>query len=427
MAIPEWVGRLRDGSFTSPNSITSDFKIDVLTRIGGKKVSNHEILNADKSIPQDQGNRARRYPCEVYFTGDDCDTEADTFFESLHEQYTVASPGILYHPTWGDISVMPFSDPQQTHNLVNGAGIVRVSIEFITVPQSDSPTTDTADTAEISADIDTLEEDLEAANESFDIDGTSAFAAFESAIKTVVTTVSDALSTVAALSDDIEDTFNEIQDDIDSILEIGVDAVEIMSQVNSLIRLPATIIDDTIDKVSSYADMAESIADSFLDYISSTADRTIQINNALLFQDLYSITTASMVEAALYTDYSTRDQAADVLDNINDSELTYADGVAETSQTLSGGVSETYVPDHNTGLSLTLLVGKTNVRLVNESFSLKRRKNITLDHASDAMTLTWKYYQSTDTEDLEFFINTNNLQDSEILEIPSGRSLVVYV
>ncbi len=97
MAVPDWVGRLRSASFTSPGGTTSEFKLDELNRTGGKKASMHEILNNDDGIPQDQGNKAESYSLSCYFTGSDGDQESDLFYKSLKEQYSVSSYGTLYH------------------------------------------------------------------------------------------------------------------------------------------------------------------------------------------------------------------------------------------------------------------------------------------------------------------------------------------
>lgn len=425
--LPEWLDRLRTAVFVSPSGVEISAKVDVLTRIGGKKVSNHEILNRNESIPQDQGNKARRYPLDFYFTGDSGDQEADEFFEALHEPYTVKKPGTLRHPTWGDIPVMPFSDPQQTHNLVNGGGIFRVAIEFITVPQNDFPTPEGIDQSEIVSDIDNLEETLAEANAGIDIEDAGRFAEFRSTVNNLVGIISNSLESVASGVSNIEDQFRQIQDDIDNVLQIGGDAVEILSQVNNLIRLPGQILDSTLNKVQSYASMSEGIFNSFVGFFNPNADRISQINEALTAQNTYGMASAALAEASLFTDFETRDQAADVLDAINLTDDNYKNGVSGIAQILTDGVAGSFNPDHNAGLGLSLLIGKTNSILLDRSFSLKARRDYVLPYPTDPITETWNNYESVSNEDIDFFIRTNNLNDVEMIEIPAGRYLVVYV
>jgi hypothetical protein len=426
MALPEWIDRLRTASYESPSGVVSTCKLDILTRIGGKKISNHEILNTDDNIPQDQGNRARRYPCDFYFTGDNGDQEANALFESLHEEYTVAAPGILRHPVWGNIPVFPFSDPQETHNLVNAGGIFRVSVEFISVPETLFPTAGGFDQSEIVSDIDNLEDTLAAANESIDIDDPGRFAEFRAKILSIVDIVSDSLSSVAELADDIQDRFRQTQSDINSVLQIGADAVEILSQVNNLIRLPGQLRDVTISKIQAYATMSQGIADSFLGFFTGDGDRQTQLNDALTLQNTFGIATAALAEAALFTDYETRDQAADVLDTINAQLDQYENGASAIAGVLDGLVTDLFAPDHDTALGLNLIAGKTTAILLDRSFSLKARRNIILTEESDVITLTWKYYESVENDAIEFFIRTNNLNDIDMAGIPAGREIVVY-
>jgi prophage DNA circulation protein len=426
MAVPAWVDRLRDASFVSPSGVESFFKLDTLTRIGGKKASNHEILNKDEAIPQDQGNRSIEYPIEAYFTDENGDLEANAFFDSLGERYTAATPGILKHPIWGDIPVMPF-EFQQVHQLVRQAGIFRVPVTFRPIPQAVFPTAPGIDQSEIVNDISDLEEAINEANAVIDVDDAGRFAEFSAKVKEVVSIVNDAIGEVAAQVDEIEDTFRQIQDDIDSAIAAGASAVEILSQVNRLIRLPGQIVTSTIGKIEAYATMTAGIATSFVGFFNPNSDRTTQLNGAVTFQSLISISTAGTTEAALFTDFETRDAAGDALDFINDAAILTEQRTSEIYQTLSNGIQSSFAPDHNTGLSLSLIVGKTNSILIDRSFDLKAKQIVILQRTSDPITETWKYYRSTKTEDIEFYIRTNNLQDNSIIEIPSGTETVVYV
>lgn len=424
MAIPEWVNRLRSASFTSPSGIVSNFKVDLLTRVGGKKASNHEILNKDEAIPQDQGNRSTAYPMEIFFTGSNGDQEADTFYESLKERYTAATPGILNHPRWGDIAVMPF-EFQQSENLVAGAGIFRIPVEFREIPQARFPVPVGVDQSEISAEITELETTLEEANVQLDIEDPTVFANFRAKINEVVDIISNSIGEIAARVDDINDTFNLIIADIDSALTIGVDAVQIMSQVNNLIRLPSQIVDTTLSKVQAFATMTEDISISFLNSFGVSSDKQIQLNDAVIYQDTVYFSTTTAAEAALFTEYETRDAAGDALDFINDAFDLTEQRLSEIYQLLADGVINSFEPDHNTGLNASLIIGNTNSILIDRSFDLKAKQTVILSGPSDAITETWRFYK--DITQLDFFIRTNNLQDNEILEIPAGKEIIAYV
>lgn len=424
MAVPAWVERLRQGVFVSPSGVESTFRSDTASRTGGKKASIHEILNSNDAIPQDQGNRSRLYPLQAYFTGDNGDIEADAFFDSLHEKYTIASPGMFKSQRWGDIPVMPF-EISQVENLVSEGGIFRVTVQFREVPASLFPTVGVVDQSEVVAQIDELETTLEEANQQIDAEKPSRYAEFRSKIQGVIESVNDAIGEVAARVDDIQDEFESIQNDINAALAAGASVVEIMSQVNNLIRLPGQIIDTTISKVRGYAQLVEDISASFIGFFNPNADRQTELNNGIMFQSLTAIASAATTEAALFTEYDTREMASDALDFINLSADVSAQGASEIQQTLSNGITGTFAPDHNTGLELTLLTGNTNAILIERSFDLKTKQTLILTAPSDALTLTWYFHK--DLSKLDSFIKTNNLQDVEIIELPAGKEVFAYV
>ena len=64
--------------------------------------------------------------------------------------------------------------------------------------------------------------------------------------------------------------------------------------------------------------------------------------------------------------------------------------------------------------------------LVQISFSLKQERRITLDRSRTVIDLVAELYRTVD-EELDFFLASNELTGSEILELPKGREIVYYV
>ncbi len=424
MAIPAWVSRLRPGVFTSPGGIVSNFKMDIATRIGGKKASIHEILNKDEAIPQDQGNRSQAFPIEAYFTDGDGDIEADAFYNSLRERYTASNPGILKHPRWGDINVMPF-EFQQVETLVTGAGVFRVPVEFREIPPQLFPSPESIDQSDIVADITDLESTIEGANSSINVDKAGDYASFGAKVTEAVNVIGSSLSGIVSRSEDIQDRFNTIQADIDTALNLGTDAVIIMSQVLQLIRTPSQVFDATLAKIQGFGTMMEGIAQGFVNEFTENPNNTEKLNSARMAESLLFFGASVTAEAGLFTDYSTRDAAGDALDIINTAFDDTEQRMSEIYQLLDGDITTSFEPNHNTGLDTSLLIGKTNAILIDRSFDLKAKQITILSGPSDPITLTWQFYK--DMAQLEFFIETNNIQDTEFIEIPAGREIIAYV
>lgn len=426
MAEPAWVSRLRSASFESPNGVVSDFKVDIVSRTGGKKASNHEILNRDISIVQEQGNKSIVYPIDAYFTGEDGDREADAFFKSLGEKYTVDTPGILRHPRWGDISVMPFSF-QQTENLVTEGGIFRVIVEFRPIPLSNFPTPDGINESEITADANELENTIEEANATIDDDDSTDYNTLSNRIKRLVVAVDSALGSIV---ETVQEEFDQIKDGIYTALEEFQSIVDVVDQVSSLIRLGTDIYDDTLDKVNAYTQMTYGLVEEFEGYFDTATDIMDKINNALLFQSVTATAAAATAEAAMYTDLETRDAVGVAIDAISEVESLANEGTLEIYQTIADGnnsgiVSNRFAPDHNVSSSLGILTSKAISVLLSRSFDLKSKLTVVLTGPSDPITMTWKLYG--DLDKLDFFILTNNIKDKEFYEIPSGREIIAYV
>lgn len=64
--------------------------------------------------------------------------------------------------------------------------------------------------------------------------------------------------------------------------------------------------------------------------------------------------------------------------------------------------------------------------LVEVSFTLRQERSIILDRNHTIVDLVGELYGRID-EELDFFINSNNLTGSEILELPEGKEVVYYV
>ena len=110
--------------------IAADTFISSDTRLlRGKKTSAHEVSDADTTIIQDSGTTLLVFPLEVYFVGENGDQLSDIFFKSLtEERYTPDQPGILNHPRWGDVPVIPFDAVEQVESYTSGSGIFRVTV-----------------------------------------------------------------------------------------------------------------------------------------------------------------------------------------------------------------------------------------------------------------------------------------------------------
>ncbi len=420
----EFLDRLRSGQFISPTGTTHDFKIDLLEQTGGKKGSSHEILNTNTAILQDQGNTVRTFPMNIYFTDGNQDLEAAAIVTAFEEHYTQSDPGVLKHPRWGDINVMPFTW-SITEQLVKGAGITRITVEFKETPATDFPQPEGTNEQGVIYEIESLADSIEDAAAGIDDTDAGLYATFSANITDVINNVNGALDEIASKVDSVEDQFRAVQSDIQSALAAGDSAVQIISQVGQLIRLPGQITDATIAKVSGFADMFSSVVDGLMSSFRSSTSIGNGINTAITAELIGTQATAGIAEAAMFSDYTTREASGQAIDYLQTAREEYFIALGELTTGLSGNITQTFTPDVASQSGIAQIIADSYSVLISRSFDLKAKKSIILTAPSDPLTLTYKMYGSIDM--LEYFLLTNRIAGVEFVEIPAGREIVAFV
>ena len=420
-ASPAFFSRLRPGRFTSPAGVESSFLFDTLSRSRGKKTSAHEVSDSDTTIIQDSGTTLLVFPLDVYFVGENGDQEADIFFKSLtEERYTPDAPGILNHPRWGDIPVIPFDEVAQSESYTTGSGVFRV-----TVTLRETKSVSRSAVSKISPS--TLDKASKTVNESaIDRAGrmvTTAKAKYAKA-KAVVTSK---VKIITGVADDLTGVADSVRREVDAakagILElINVSAAipEIIGAASDIIRTISSIPQDSADLFSQIVEMTNDIFTSFGEDISNASTPDDSANVAYILQGIGTACILGVANAGIMIDYETRDTVGKTIDDID---TEYANYVAILQ---SAGSDSTFAIDHDTLSGLHGVAYDTVIYLTETSFNLKLKRTYRLTAPSDPMSLCWKYYRDLSHETLDFFARTNKLTDYEFIEIPAGREVAVY-
>lgn len=366
------------------------------------------------------------YPLECYFTGEDYDQETDAMIASFTERYTRETPGILKHPRWGDIPVMPF-EWTQTEQFVRGVRVGRVTVEFRQIGISTFPVPAGVSEFETVAEIVTLADRIEELAALLDVTEAGPYASFSASVKSAVASIDNTLGAIASVDETIEEQFRTVQADINTALDLGASAVQILSQVGQLIRLPAQIVDDTITKVAGYAAMTEIVINGLLVDLGLATDRTVALNTGKLIEAIGSQATAGVSEAGLFSDFTTREASGQAIDYLALARELYLASLGQVTTDLSGAVEESFTPDHNTESQAQQIAAETFTILITRSFDLAAKQTIILTAPSDPLTLTFQFYGNVDLETQEFFNTTNRITGDEFFELSPGREIVAFV
>ena len=419
------LSRLRPGRFTSPSGVESSFLFDDLTRTKTKRTSSHEITDADTSIIQDLGSALQVFTMSVYFTGDDCDTEADRFFNSLYERYTPDKPGILNHPRWGDVPVIPFGTPEQNESPVSAVGISRVTVEFRETASLAFSSTSLLSASGIADAAGLANETALGRAKRIATTGAKSYAKFSATVKEKVNIISDTVAGVTDAVASVRGEIDAIKQGINDAITIGAAPAEILAQVSAMINTIVSTPQDTVDLVNSIIDMTARVIASFGDDIGNLYTSESVINTGLTLQCIAGACLSGCAIAGINVNYRTRDQVGGVVDALTEKEAEYSALVSTAENRISGDVIKAFNPDADIMRMMHGVVKDTQALLLNRSFSLRSRRSYRLMYPTDAMTETWTHYG--DLTELGFYCGTNKITDSEFVEIPAGRELVVYV
>lgn len=419
--LPAFFSRLRPGRFTSPAGVQSSFLYDTLSRSKGKKSSAHEVSDSDTTIIQDSGSTLLVFPLDVYFVGENGDQEADIFFKSLTEEhYTPDAPGILNHPRWGDITVIPFDAVEQTEAYTSGSGIFRVTVTLRETKSTSRPlSAKLSPSALEKASSFSVSKALEQA-EKMSTDAKSTYAKAKAVVRSKVKIITDVSDGLTGIAETTQREIDSLKAGILDLINVSATIPEILGAASDIVRTISSIPQDSQDLFAQTMQMTDDIFRSFGEDISNASTSADAANIAYALQAIGTSCVTGIAMSGVMIDYETRDTVGETLDGVNAVYQQYVD-VLETA-----GDGASFAADHDTLAAVHGVVYDTISYLTESSFNLRLKRTYVLTSPSDPLTLCWKYYRDISADTVDFFCRTNSLTDYDFVEIPAGREVAVY-
>lgn len=424
---PAFLSRLRAGRFTSPAGVESSFLFDDLTRARDKRTSAHDIADSDITILQDLGSGLQVFNLSVYFVGPNCDIDADAFYNSLFERYTPDKPGLLRHPRWGDVNVIPFGSPAQTESFTSGAGVSHVTVELReTISVSAVQSKKLSSSAILAASGDAKSSAIDRAK-GIATTGAKAYSKVKGVIRDKVNTIKSAIDNITGLSEDVRAEVEAIHQGILDSLTLAATPAIILSQVDAMIETVMSIPQDTVDLANQIIEMARNVFASFgTDILAAHTSEDVQ-NVGLTYQSIGSMSLAGVAVAATSVQYKTRDQVGAIVDSLSSLAADYSATMSAMADRIEGNILKSFDPDADIDRIMHGIVRDTSALLIDRSFALKSRRVYILSHPSDVLTECWTRYGSLDPDVLDFFCDTNKIVGDDFIELAPGREIVEYV
>lgn len=438
-----WQDRLREAAYRSPNGTRTVFTFQDVSRVAEKKTSAFDFPDADGTLVQDLGRKGRRYPLRVIFAGNDHDLEADAFEQTLLER----GAGVLEHPRYGQVDVVPFGEITQRDDLKTRANQTVIEVVFWATIGTAYPTGQADGAAQALAAVDQYQAAAsEALEDALEVDTQFEEVTFRDQWDGFLDNVESALAEVAEVQEDVARQFKDINDSINRGIDVLVaEPLTLAFQTIALIKAPARAAAQIEARLNAYGDLASSIVNGSASRIGTGSAGTPQViaptndnraANELASREVFAqgavagSVTATMTAAQSPEDeggYDTQPQAIAAAEQLLAQFEQVTDWADNNYRALDGTNIEAR-PVVDTGAAYQQLqeaVALAAGELVRLAFNLKQERRIVLDRARSLYDFVGEYYGDIDAN-LDFFINTNELTGSEILELPKGRTVVVY-
>lgn len=432
-----WQDRIREAAYRSPNGTRTVFTFQDVSRVVEKKTSAFDFPDADGTLVQDLGRKGRRYPLRVIFAGDDHDLEADAFEQTLLER----GAGVLEHPRYGQVDVVPFGEITQRDDLKTRANQTVIEVVFWATIGTAYPAGQTDGAAEALAAVDSYTAAASGQLEdALQLDTQFEEVTFRDQWDSFLDNVESALAEVAEVQEDVTRQFNDINDSINRGLDVLIaEPLTLAFQTLALIKAPARAVAQIEARLNAYGDLASSIVNGSSNRIgtgSAGAPQTVQPTNdsraanELASRQIFAqgavsgSVTAAMLSAQSPEGeggYSTQPQAIAAAEQLLEQFDQVTNWADQNYRALDGVTVDTGAGYQQLQKAVALAAGV----LVQLAFNLRQERRITLDRARSLYDFVGGYYGDIDAN-LDFFISSNDLTGSEILELPKGRTVVVY-
>lgn len=402
-----WEERLQEGAYTPANSERQTFAFTDVSRNRELKGTAFEFADSNETYVQRTGATAHRYPLRLFFSGPNCDLQADAFEAAL------ALPGIgkLEHPRYGTVNVVPLGEMRRLDGLVTDANQVIIEVTFFNTVGAAYPTAERDPASEVAAAIAAY--NAAAAREfedRVDVSKPGALSAFTARYQALLDTANAALQGAAGATEESQRLFNAVYDSINQGLNtLAGDPLTLAAQTLILVEAPARAAATFSTRLEAYKALSQQLLGV------ETTDAT-----ELASSDLYATaSTAASANAALTSTFETRKQALTAAESL----LTELETVTDWRDAQFNELGLTDLGDAYRTLqdAVSLAAGF----LVQASFSLALEKRVVLTRNRTIVDLVAELYGEVD-ERLDFFIETNGLAWDELLELPAGREVVYY-
>lgn len=412
MAKQTWIDRLAGSiKLVSPSGVSFECAWSGDKRTLDKKLGVFEYPKARGAVVQDLDVGAVKYPLTLFFEGPDHDLTAAQFFRACSER----GPWVVTHPIHGALTLQLVSVVEENQPVTSG-NITQVGTEWIE-PGVDLPV---SSAAQLAADVrDQINKVQAAASDQFVnkvvvskptllgrlVAGVAKFLALVNAAKAAIARIN---AIITAIRTAIISTITSVVSGIASLA----------GAIQALILLPGMIIKDIKSRFDYFGKILSAAVG-----LNPKTPSAGGVNEVALHELVASTCLVGMAQTLVDAEFRTREEALGYMDAIN-AAFTEATRNLDAAQTLyaNSPIDRQVFSQSESYNDLLRLIQLVSSLMLRRSFDLATAKRVTLakDRAPIEIALT-------EGIDLDLFISSNKLKGNDILLLPAGRQVVVYL
>lgn len=452
-----WSDEIQEAAYNSPSGKRQTFLYENVSRETELKTASFVFPELDGAMIQSLGLGGRTFPLKCIFSGANCTKDADSFEKLLSER----GHGILEHPIYGKINVVPTGKIKRIDNLVNGANESTVEITFAeTLVDKDETISEVATADKLDAAMDEYED--AAANDftnNIQVDSIEDKMQLQSVMKAQSNSTFKGVEKMTKAASKKQRTSlmqwftaakKFINGIIDNIDKIGTYANEIARTMIKMIRLPCKIATDALSKLTGYQLMIKDIANNVkADPFGTKAVTNQWAATTLAWGSMVAALSYGVAKTAAEQSVNQGTNSSESSRDFTEDDFDFSEGsssggfasradVLETAAQIAAMFNEysAYIDSQNKKNAF-IDTGETYEKLLNvvtyslqlleeTAFNLPVTRIIKLDRDRQLFELLTELYGKDGFNRQDQFINDNKLTADEIVLIPMGREVRYY-
>ena len=425
-----------EAAYTSPSGKRQTFGFETVSRETDLKTATFTFPEMNGAEVQSLGLGGRRFPLTCIFAGENCCKLADDFEELIKER----GYGILEHPIYGKVNVVPTGTIKRTDDLVSKLNESDVEVTFAeTLIDKTFPDSEVAAADKIN---DALAEYDDSAADDFGklikTNSVSDKIQLQSQINKQLSVLSKGALKIGALDPDnkfnllqsIKNIVSQIKKFISTIDKIQSYANQIARTLIQLSRLPCRIAISALSKIEGYASIIKDVTNNVKSdpFAANAMCNQYAVTEAAWGGMIAALTSGVALTADNQkgTDGGTGafTSRSDVLSAVTTLESMFDDYKNYCDKQISKNV---FIDNSDSYEKLLNVVSYSLQALVETSFTLPTTRIITLGRDRQIIELLCELYGADGFTHMDEFINDNKLTADEIVCIPMGREIRYYV